>query len=94
MIGQHRSSAGMFAILENLAHPKVQFTSLNLDMKEAKAAISGKTESFQTLDQQLRIFMGDKNIIKAELSDISMGERGGVGFSFTLFLNPSLLIFR
>ncbi len=82
-----------FQEFEGSIHPKVYFTSLSLNLKsdEPKAVLSGQTESFQSLIQQIEIFQNKTNFIKNfDVSNIGMAGEGGVGFSLTLNLQPAI----
>ena len=82
-----------FQEFEGSIHPKVSFSnlSLTLDSDEPKAVLSGKTESFQTLIQQIEILQKKTNFIKNfDVSNIGMAGGEGVGFALTLNLQPSI----
>lgn len=87
-----------FQELEKSVHPKVYFASLSLSMqeekekeKEIKAVLSGQTESFQSLIQQIEILQKKQNFIKNfDVSNIGMAEEGGVNFELTLNLQSAV----
>lgn len=91
---QNRLKAtAFFKEFEKSIHPKVYFSnlSLTLDSDEPKASLSGKTESFQTLIQQIEILKKKTNYIKSfDVSNIGMAGGEGVGFALTLNLQPSI----
>ncbi|MDD4625261.1 MAG: hypothetical protein WCX23_00095 [Candidatus Paceibacterota bacterium] len=83
-----------FQELEKSVHPKVYFANLSLslgDEEEMKAVLSGQTESFKSLIQQIEILQRKTNFIKNfNVSNIGMAEEGGVSFELTLNLRPSI----
>jgi hypothetical protein len=90
---ENLKASKFFREFESSVHPKVYFTSLSLTLKpdEPHAVLSGQTESFQSLIQQIEIFQNKTNFIKNfDVSNVGMAEEGGVGFSFTLNLQPSI----
>lgn len=80
-----------FENFENLIHPQVLFSSLEVTAGSLRAAVKGKTASFQTLEQQL-IFLGNqKDIIESvDLTDINLNKEGGADFSLNLTLKPEI----
>ena len=90
LIKDHRFNSNLFSFLENLTHPKVWFSNFTLDSEIKKVKISGETESFQTLGQQLIIFQNEEHIKKVDLSNIALGERGKIEFDFDLLLDPKI----
>jgi len=92
LLASHKYNSQVFPLIESLTHPKVAFSSFSLDTEKQTIALSGVTDSFQTLDQQLTIFKNEKLIKKVELSNISFGEGGKVSFDFKLILDPQVFI--
>ena len=80
-----------FDNLEKLVHPQVWFSSFELDAVRYRAAVSGKTASFQTLEQQLIFFRNRNDSIESvDLTSIALGEEGGAEFSFNLIFKPEI----
>lgn len=90
LLGEHRQSSGLFQFLEKATHPKVWFFTLELDAKKAELVLSGKSQNFQVLGQQLSIFQKQQSIKKANLSKLSLGKEGGAEFTFNISLDPSV----
>jgi hypothetical protein len=88
ILSSHVYVSQVFPFIEKLTHPKVFFTSFEEDSQENKIVLSGITEDFQTLGQQLEIFKTAENIEEVELSEISFDEDGKVSFGFNLVFNP------
>lgn len=90
LIMVHRMSSKFFGFFEKIIHPKVFFSKLNLDIIRNEASLSGQTESFQTLGQQIMIFRKEEMIKSIQLSDVKIGKEGKIEFSLKLSLDPKL----
>jgi len=89
----HQKSSNFFNFLEENTHPKVFFTKLNLDAKGNLAELSGQTDDFLTLGQQLLIFQKSEFIQNLRLSKVGISKEGKVEFTFNFSLNPKLFVF-
>jgi Tfp pilus assembly protein PilN len=78
-------------LIEKLAHPKVFFSILRAGT-DGKITISGATENFQTLGQQMAIFQGEKLVKETTLSNSFLNEAGKTEFVFDLLLDPEVFI--
>lgn len=90
IFAKHRRASKFFPVIENLCHPRVQFSDLNLNLDSSEASVSGQTESFEILGQQLIIFREAKELKNVELGEATIGEGGKIDFSFTFSLNPEI----
>jgi len=90
LLNNHEIDSKFLNLLDASSHPKVQITELNLDLTRHQAVVTGLTDSFQTLGQQLIIFRNEKEFTGVSLPDILIGEAGKVKFSFLLNLAPDL----
>ena len=89
---QRSKSAEFFNNFESLIHPRVWFTSFDLNPAETKAVVSGKTANFQTLEQQLIFLKSQKDlIISIDLSKVSFGKNGEVDFDLIVNLTPTIV---
>jgi len=86
----HKISSNFLSLLESSCHPKVQFTKLSLDTKNYQVNLEGKTESFQSLGEQLLILRKNENIKEFNLSNISLDREGKVNFDLTFSLVPEV----
>lgn len=87
---EHKKSSNFFEFLETICHPQAWFSSIDVDVDEAKVLISGKTATFQTLEQQVFIFRKQTLIQETDLSNIAVGEEGDIEFGFSLSLDPQI----
>ena len=91
IIGQHTYASRFFSFFESLCHPKVWFSKINLDITNHKLIVSGKTDTFLILDQQLLIFQQEELIKETILTQLSIGNEGLVNFTFDLTFNPIIV---
>jgi len=89
----HQKSSNFFNFLEENTHPKVFFTKLNLDTKGNLVELSGQTDDFLTLGQQLLIFRKSEFVQNLKLSKVDISKEGKVEFTFNFALNPKLFTF-
>lgn len=91
-----KKASTFFPLFENMVHPQVYFDSfsLRLDDKKAEAQLSGETEGFESLIQQIEILQLQRSVINSfEVSNIvKSGE--GTKVKFNLLLNLSESIFE
>jgi len=92
LIQDHKSTSKLFTLLEKLSHPKVQFTSFDFKADKTKIVLKGETDNFLSLGQQFLIFRAEPLIKEVNLSEVSIGKGGRVGFSFVII--PSNEIFQ
>jgi hypothetical protein len=85
-----RRPTNFFLFLEKFTHPRIQFTEVNLDLAESKVGLSGRSESFLVLGQQVSIFERQKEVKKVNLSKLAIAKEGGAVFSLSLNLDPEL----
>lgn len=91
LFNSHKKSSQFFKFLGDVTHPKVFFSGITFNVGEGKADLSGKTESFPTLGQQISILRQQKLISNINLSGISLGEEGEVDFSLNFSISPQML---
>lgn len=86
-----------FPAFEKTVHPKVSFSSfsINVDQGEVRASLEGRTDSYESLIQQMEIFQTlqkSGNFIKSfEISNIGKLEKEAVAFSLLLNVQPSVI---
>ncbi len=91
LIGQHTYASKFFNFFENLCHPKVWFSKIDLDMIKHRLIVSGKADTFSILDQQLLIFQQEGLIKETILTQLSIGKGGLVNFTFDITFNPIIV---
>lgn len=90
LMGEHLLASNFFSFLESNSHPQVFFSKIDLKPREGKVLLSGQTENFSQLWQQISILKSKKEIKELNLSNLSIGKEGKVDFSLDLSLEPTL----
>ena len=91
LIGQHTYASKFFNFFENLCHPRVWFSKISLDITNHKFIVSGKTDTFLILHQQLLIFQQEELIEETILTNLSVEKEGLVNFTFDLTFNSIIV---
>lgn len=86
----HQKSSNFFSFLEKNTHPQVLFTELKLNTKGNQVELSGQTDNFQILGQQLLIFQKTEFIRNLKLAKVEIGKEGKIEFTFDFSLTPKL----
>jgi hypothetical protein len=90
LIDQHLFSSKFFEFIEKNSHPQVWFSKLDLNPKEGKANLTGETDNFVVLYQQLQILRINPSVKNLNLVGIAIGKEGRVNFGLNLNFDPSL----
>ncbi len=91
LINKHYDISKMFNLLENDCLPKVQFSDFRFEKKGNLVSISGITDNFITLGQQVNILRKEPLISKVKISEISENkEKTAVNFTITLTLDQKV----
>jgi len=86
----HRDSGKIFNLMESICLPNVQFSNFNFDSDQGTVSLSGKTDNFISLEQQLTVLRQEPLIKKVTLSNMSTVKEGGVSFSLSLIIDPKV----
>ncbi len=87
LIGRHLSPSEVFEIVEKNCHPKVWFSQFNLSSNEKTLRVSGETDNFETLGQQIFILEEETALAKVRLESFSITSEGRINFELSLALN-------
>ncbi len=90
LLDSYREPTKFFEFIGTITHPKVMWSSLELDLLEETVSLSGQADSVTTLIQQIYIFEGESKIGDFELSSFSVGDEEEVAFSVVFSLAPEL----
>ncbi|MCJ7829541.1 hypothetical protein MUP50_00425 [Patescibacteria group bacterium] len=90
LLSEHKKPLSIFEFFERICLPTVWFSSFDFTPGERKVIVSGKTDSFTTLEQQYLVLKQEPILKNINLSGISIDEEGGVNFSFLLTFDPQL----
>lgn len=88
----HRESSNVFELLEKITHPKVWWTDFKFDSSfPNNLRLSGVSQDFSTLQQQLIIFGNESFIKNVILNKISLLKEGGIEFELEISVDPDIL---
>ena len=90
LLEEHLFPSKIFEFFERNVHPQVFFSEINLNSLNSTASLSGQTDSFLTLGQQLAIFEKEPLVEKVDLTQVSITKEGKVGFSLNFSFNPKI----
>ncbi len=79
-----RTPLPLFSFLETSVHPAVIFTGLAVNLEKNEILLSGETDTFKHLDEQILLLRNKSEIKDLHLTKIELGDRGGVKFSVDL----------
>jgi Tfp pilus assembly protein PilN len=91
ILKEHKHLSEFFNLLKKSTHRKVQFTGLELDTRTLSADLTGKTENFQTLGEQLLILNNREEIKNLEVSNITLSREGTVEFELSFNFSDKLI---
>lgn len=92
LLALHQYSSQIFPFIESITHPKVAFSDFSLEINKGSITLSGITDSFLTLDQQLTILKNEKLVKEVNLSDIAFEKDGRISFNFGLILDSQIFV--
>lgn len=90
LLNYHQAPRSLFNFLEKITHPKVWFSKFSLDLETSTVNISGQTDSFETLGQQIIILRKEELIEGLNLAGISISREGEIGFDLQLTFDPQI----
>jgi len=90
LINRHLFPSKFFEFIEKNSHPQVWFSKLDLNPRKGEANLSGETENFVVLYQQLQILRANPKVLNLNLVKIAIGKEGRVNFDLNLNLDPGL----
>ena len=90
LFNNYKKTSNLFNFLEEICHPKIWLTRLELDSNMDQVLISGQSSNFKILGQQLLIMQEQDLIQRISLNNLSVNEEGNTDFYFQLFLNPKI----
>ncbi len=88
LINQHLQTSAIFEIIQRSTHPRVWFTKFDLDSRQKTFSLTGETENFETLGQQILIIQNEEAISTVNLDTVSSTKDGKVEFVLSLSLKP------
>lgn len=92
LLKNHLTASKFFPVLEEIAHPEIQFKTLDLKPREKKAVILGTTEEFINLAEQLLILKNREETKNFKLNKLGISQEK-VEFEIEISLPPDLFKF-
>jgi hypothetical protein len=88
--------SGFFNSFPTWTHPKVSYSSFSFDVVTRKVAMSGETNGFQNIMQQIALLNKEKestggDIESYEISNVNLSEAGSVTFNLDIVVKPEVL---
>ncbi|HNY36093.1 MAG TPA: hypothetical protein PLD14_00480 [Candidatus Pacearchaeota archaeon] len=83
--------SGFFASFQGWTHPKVVFSGFIFDVTSRKITMSGSTDGFQNVIQQIAIMKVEPTIESYQISNVNLAENGLVKFNLELVIKPEVL---
>lgn len=90
LIANHYFPSKIFPVLEENTHPKVFFSKFDFSSKNFKVLLSGTTENFVSLAQQISV-LEESKIGKIELTKVSIDEKGKINFDLEISIREEIL---
>lgn len=91
IFSKRNRAVAFFSKMEELTHPKVWFSSLELDLVNLTAAFVGESDSFLTLNQQISALRGKEGISETKLSEIKIKKDGAISFNLDITFDPEFI---
>ena len=90
ILEKHFFISNIFSFLEKTTHPKVIYTSFDLNPKRGVLSLAGETENFLTLGQQILFFRESQFVSDLKFSEVSLTKEGKVSFSLDISLKSEI----
>lgn len=94
LIDQHLQINPVFEAIEKNTHPQVMFTTFNLAPRQNQLKLTGETNNFAIVGQQIALFQKDETAItQVNLDKISIDKKGRIVFDLSLIFKPDFFKF-
>lgn len=87
---ERRTPLPLFSLLETSVHPAVVFTGLTVNLNQNRTLLSGETDSFKHVDEQILLLRQKSEVADLQLVRIELGEGGRVEFSVDFSLEEQV----
>lgn len=92
LLAEHKNPLNIFEFLERVCLPKVWFFEFDSNSDTGEVTVSGKTDSFTVLEQQISVLKQEPLLKNLSITEVSvLMEEGGIKFTFLLTFNPSTI---
>lgn len=94
LFNSYRLGTNSFKFLEKYTHPRVKLSLVNINFSDYRVLLSGQTDNFITLVQQLYIFENNPDVKNLKLMNFSaVKDKTFVNFNIEFNLEPYLFKF-
>lgn len=93
IIEKHRINSQFFKELEETTHPLFFFSDIELGIDAGKVSLSGITNDFESLGQQILILEEKEFIKNVQLVSADIAEGGRIGFTIDVSFDPNYFKF-
>jgi len=90
LISNHQFPVNIFDFFEKVSHPKTWFNRFDLLPEQGAVSLSGQTDSFETLAQQILILKKEKFVKDINLPKVSISKEGKISFELQLTFDPEI----
>jgi len=90
LLDKHMKVGNVFGLVQDICLPTVWFSTFDFQAKQNQIKVSGEADGFITIGQQVLLLKENDFFKKVSLSELSMGEEGGVSFSLLLTVDPQV----
>ncbi|KPJ57150.1 hypothetical protein AMJ49_02530 [Parcubacteria bacterium DG_74_2] len=90
ILQEHSFASNIFELLQKTSHPKVMYSQFELEPEENTLNLTGQTDNFLNLGQQVFLLRDDSMVKDINLSEVSITKEGKVEFAFEISLNPEI----
>jgi len=90
ILDSHIYSSNLFAFIQALTHPKVQFTNFNFVSVSGFLTLKGLTESYETFGEQMISFEKNSEIRNITVSGVKLIKSGQVRFTVSFDVDSGL----
>ena len=91
LLANHTFTSNVFAFLESITLPHVQFTNFTFSAQNVKIDLAAVADSFQTVADQVQILESNPQVEKVDFGGLNRSQQGKVNFRMTITVKPSLL---
>lgn len=91
LIRNHSFSSNALLLIQSVAHPSVQFSSLSFSRDSKKIDLSGLARSYQIVAEQVSFMEASPQVEKVEFGGLARNEKGLIDFRLAVIFKPTLL---
>lgn len=94
LLSSHVYTSNVFAFLQEVTHPQVQFLSFTFSRDAKKIDLTAAASSYRTVAEQISFLEGHPQVEQVDFGGLTSGDKGLVNFNLAIIFKPSLLKIR